>query len=141
RYLRPIFWRWPQPVRLVEKSPALQRYYRPTLNDLTLPPLPLMPDGRLPRWVRAPIPSLLVLLLLIVPPVSIALDPSYHFPPSETFILLLLWAWCGYRVLIDREEKEESVGWDAVGLDGAAHTTKFAELGADVGGAHERLAD
>jgi hypothetical protein len=140
RYLRPLFWRWPPPAYPVEKVVALQRYYQPTLNDLTLPPLPLLPEGRRPRWVRAPIPPLLVFLLLIVPPVSIALDPSYHFPPSETFILLLLWAWCGYRVLIDRAEKDESVGSDAVGLH-AAHTAKFAELGADVGGAHERLAD
>jgi len=76
----------------------MQRYYQPSLEDLTPPPLPLLPHGRLPRWVVAPIPPLLLFLMLAVPALSCLLDPSYHFPPWETLILLVLWAWCGYRL-------------------------------------------
>jgi arabinofuranan 3-O-arabinosyltransferase len=51
------------------------------------------------RWLMGSLPTLLLVLLLAVPAVSCMIDPSYHFPPSDTFALLALWAWCGYRLL------------------------------------------
>ncbi len=49
------------------------------------------------RWrFRALVPPLLLFLMLATPALSSLYDPSYHFLPWETFVLLLLWAWCGY---------------------------------------------
>src|SRR6185437_8141237 len=51
------------------------------------------------QWrVRALVPPLLLFVMLAAPALGSICDPSYHFPPWETFILLLLWAWCGYWV-------------------------------------------
>ena len=106
RSLRAEFWRGPP-------SPELRRYYQPSLDDLTPPPLPLIPDGRRPRWVRAPVPPLLFFLMLTIPPLGCLIEPrlrmpTYHFPPADIIALLLLWAWCGYRVLTDAEESAPS---------------------------------
>lgn len=96
---------------------------------------------RWPNWLSGLVPPLLLLVMVTVPPLGCVLDPTYHFPPVETFALLLLWMWCGYRVLIDAGENVESVGRDAISINGATHAAKFAEFGADVGSTHERLAD
>jgi|SRR5579884_3186700 len=49
------------------------------------------------HWrVRALVPPLLLFLMLATPALSSLYDPSFHFPPWETFVLLLLWVWCGY---------------------------------------------
>lgn len=133
RYLQAMFWGRPP-------SEELRSYYQPTLHDLT-PPLPLMPDGRRPRWVRAPVPPLLLFVLIITPIIGGFLNPSYHYPPVETFTLLLLWAWCGYRVLRDSEENVSAFTPAGIAVDGVARAAEFAEFAADVGGAHERLAD
>jgi hypothetical protein len=139
RYLRAVFRRWPP-------SPELRRYYQPTLDDLTPPPLPLMPDGLRPRWVRAPVPPLLFFLMLTIPPLGFLIEmwlriSTYHFPPADIIVLLLLWAWCGYRVLTDAEESIPSSAPAGVAVDGAIRAAEFAELGADVRRAHERFAD
>jgi arabinofuranan 3-O-arabinosyltransferase len=78
------------------------------------------------------VPPLLLILMLAMPALGCLYDPSYHFPPWETFILIALWAWCGYCLW-----KEVSFGKKLVFFFAA----QLAELGADVGGAHERLAD
>jgi hypothetical protein len=96
RYLQVHFWR--RPFDSGACSEEMRRYYQPSLADLT-PPMPLLPRGRRPRWVAAPKPPLLLFLMLVAPAFSCILDPSYHFPPWETFLLLFLWAWCGYRLL------------------------------------------
>jgi arabinofuranan 3-O-arabinosyltransferase len=52
------------------------------------------------QWrFRALVPPLLLFLMLAAPSLGCLCDPSYHFPPWETFTLLLLWAWCGYCLL------------------------------------------
>ncbi len=84
-------------------APQLLPYYQPTLDDLKPPPMPLLPEGRRARWVLAPMPPLLLLLILILPPLSNLYDWPKLLPPGETVGLLLLWAWCGYRVLRDEE--------------------------------------
>lgn len=77
----------------------LRRYYQPVWTNLSAPPIPLLPDGRRPRWVRAPIPPLFLFLILVLPAYSYVHDPSYHSPPWETFILVLLWMWCGCHLI------------------------------------------
>ncbi|MHB1423112.1 MAG: glycosyltransferase family 87 protein [Gemmataceae bacterium] len=79
-------------------SSVMRRYYQPSLNDFTPPPMPLLPGGRGPHWVVAPVPPLLLALLLLAPPISYIIDPAYHFPPCDTLVLLILWAWCGFRL-------------------------------------------
>jgi hypothetical protein len=95
RYLRLTF--WPRPREPL--SPALLAYYRPTLADLTPPPVPLLASGRTPRWVRNPLPPTLLALLIGLSYAGPILDPTWHFPPWDTFCLLALWAWCAARVL------------------------------------------
>jgi hypothetical protein len=50
-----------------------------------------------PHWLRNLLPPLLVVLLIILPPLAVRYDPTYHFPPWDTFCLLGLWAWCGWQ--------------------------------------------
>jgi hypothetical protein len=91
--------------------------------------------------VRAPIPPLLLVLTLILPALGCLIDPSNHFPPGDTLSLLALWAWCGYQLLVQRVSPVGTGGIESVSSDHAALAAKFAELGADVGGAHEGLTD
>jgi arabinofuranan 3-O-arabinosyltransferase len=52
------------------------------------------------QWrFRALVPPLLLFVMLAAPALSSLCDPSYHFPPWETFVLIMLWAWCGYCLL------------------------------------------
>jgi arabinofuranan 3-O-arabinosyltransferase len=92
------------------------------------------------RWLHSLVPPLLAFLLLLLPSVGAYWDPSNHFPPGETFALLALWAWCGYRTLTDAEAASVPSAPVLV-LDGAPCAVQFAELGTDVGGAHEGFAD
>jgi hypothetical protein len=128
-----------------ECSPEMLSYYEPTLDHLTPPPMPLLTGGRRPRWVVAPIPPLLLVLMLALPAISCIVDPSYHFPPWETFLLLLLWAWCGYRLIEptrDRQDGHQTPLGDGRGSDELRmNAAQFAELGADVRSTHQRLAD
>jgi hypothetical protein len=151
RYLQAIPWRPPRwlarkasvaPDRLPPR--AWQCYYEPGIDDLTPPPMPLLPDGRRIRWVRAPMAPLLCFLVLVLPGICFLLYPSDHYPPGDTYGLLVLWAWCAYRVFRDRTtgpagEPASSPG--AFAVNGAVRTGQLSEFAADVGGAHERLAD
>ena len=119
----------------------MQRYYQPTLTDLSPPPMPLLPEGRRPRWVAASMPPLLLVLILALPAYGCIRDPNYHFPPWDTFVLLFLWAWCGYRLLTRPISDASRKCWSDKRFSEASLTDKLAELGADVGGTHERLAD
>ena len=108
------------------------------------PPMPLLPDGRRIRWVRAPLAPILCISVLILPGISFLLYPSDHHPPGETYGLLVLWAWCGYRVFRDRTTPpagEPSSSPGAFAVNGVVRTAQLAEFGTDVGGAHEGLAD
>ncbi len=51
-----------------------------------------------PHWLLNLVPPLLLLGMLVLPPLCFLIDSSYHFPPTETFCLLALWAWCGWQV-------------------------------------------
>jgi arabinofuranan 3-O-arabinosyltransferase len=99
------------------------------------------------QWrVRAFVPPLVLFLMLTAPALSSLCDPSYHFPPWETFVLLLLWGWCGYCLLknpvSDASQKRLPLQrFCEASLTEGASTPKLAELGADVRGAHERFAD
>jgi hypothetical protein len=92
KYLEPIFLVW-RPV-----SPMDLAYYRPTLDNLAPPELPLEHGWR-SRWVVNPLPPLLLLALLVSTPICIRLMPDYMFPPVDTFTLLVVWAWCGWQVV------------------------------------------
>jgi arabinofuranan 3-O-arabinosyltransferase len=52
-----------------------------------------------PHWLLNLVPPLLLVGMLVGPPLCYLFDPTYHFPPTETFCLLALWAWCGWQVL------------------------------------------
>jgi len=92
KYLVPRFFNW-RPV-----SPIDRAYYGPTLERLTPPRLPLS-SGYRPRWVVNPLPPILLLVLLVQQPICIRIQPDYFFPPYDTFLLLILWAWCGWQVI------------------------------------------
>jgi hypothetical protein len=83
---------WPRPRDPLPEP--LMAYYRPTCDHPEPPPVPLLPEGRKARWVRNPLPTLLLAFFLISTPVCIAVDDSYHFPPMDTFWLLAFWVWC-----------------------------------------------
>jgi hypothetical protein len=146
RYFQLVFWhrprwliRWWKSSEISNDEPLTAQmwsYHQPTLDCLEPPPMPLLPGGRKPRWAAAPMPPLILTLLLAVPAVSCLLDPTYHFPPSDTFALLGLWAWCGYRLLVPSPYADGHSSGD-LHINGA----QFAELGTDVRRAHERFAD
>ena len=98
------------------------------------------------QWrIPALVPPLLLVLMLAAPGLNSLFDPSFDFPPWETFVLLILWAWCGYCLLNpsrDRPGAEPPSLPDGRGSDDLRiKTAQLAQLGADVGGAHKRLAD
>jgi arabinofuranan 3-O-arabinosyltransferase len=87
---------------------------------------------------------LLLLLMLALPALGSLFDPSFHFPPFETFVLLLLWAWCGYSLLKrgeGREGRGEKKHLSSLAPPLSPLAPQRAELGADVGGTHKRFAD
>jgi hypothetical protein len=100
----PVFLLFTQPWQLLDlkflrrpaKSllPEVLSYYQPRLRP---PPMPLLPGGATSRWVWNSLPLTLLVLLCGLPPLMFALDPSGHKPPIETFCLLTLWAWCGWK--------------------------------------------
>src|SRR5262249_42988465 len=76
----------------------LLAYYRPTLGALEPPPAPLLPGGRVARWVRNPFaPTLLVLTLALCQLVPGLMQEEGKAPPLDTAAFLLLWAWCGWQ--------------------------------------------
>jgi hypothetical protein len=111
-YLRPVF--WPRPLG----NPELLPYYRPSLRAVlsdwlagrqdTVPPLPLMPEGQRRHWVWTPVPLLLLIGTIVSPAVGVIVDPAYRFPAVDTYCLLLLWAWCGWRTIFDMDRPVEA---------------------------------
>jgi hypothetical protein len=97
RYLKVSF--WPAPAEPLH--PELLAYYRPRLEDPTPPPAPLLPGGGRLHWVRNPLPPTVLVLMIGLTYLGSLLDPTYHFPPFDTFCLLVLWGWCGWRWLRD----------------------------------------
>ncbi len=148
-YFQAVLWRPPRwlarfmdaGIKGTTPSGQLRHYYQPTLDDLTPPPMPLLPGGRISRWVSAPAPPLFLALTLALPALGCLLDPTNHFPPGDTFSLLALWGWCGYRLLVDPVSSTGRTDAEAILSDGAVFAAKLTELGTDVGGAHESLAD
>jgi hypothetical protein len=74
-------------------------YYRPPLSAAALAP-PLLGGWR-PRWVFNHVPLTLLVLICGLTQLGPILDPLWHFAPYDTFGLLLLWGWCGWRTLRD----------------------------------------
>jgi hypothetical protein len=52
-----------------------------------------------PGWATNLVPVLLLAGVLLSPPICFWFDPTYHFPPMDTFFLLGLWLWCGVQTL------------------------------------------
>jgi hypothetical protein len=50
------------------------------------------------RGVRS-VPVWVLVLLIALGFLAPAFDPTWHFPPFDTFLLWGLWAWCGFRVI------------------------------------------
>jgi hypothetical protein len=101
------------PVRFLrrpkEELPAeTMTYYRPPLSAEALaPPLPLGADGRRARWVVNSLPLTVLVFISVAAHISPHYAPSWEFPPWETFGLLLLWAWCGWRTLFGEGEIQD----------------------------------
>jgi hypothetical protein len=51
------------------------------------------------HWAGHLIPLVLIASLTIVSQIAAAITAAWQFPPFDTFGLLLLWAWCGWRML------------------------------------------
>jgi hypothetical protein len=76
---------------------------------------------------------------------------DFNGTPIETGLLFLLWLWCGWQWLRTpratptppSSPSDVPLEREATGLsgNGPVHAPEFVQLGADVGGAHERLAD
>jgi arabinofuranan 3-O-arabinosyltransferase len=139
QYLHAVF--WPRSIRAVPAE--ILPYYQPTWTTLwPPPPVPLWPDILRLRWVRAPLPPLLVPLIMLMPSIGYLYDPTYFYPPMDTFGLLLLWAWCGLQVRKDREDASEPrTDGPPLALEYSSSTEQFTELETDVRRPHERLAD
>ncbi len=66
--------------------------------DTILAALPLLLLFASPGGKKAE-PFAIVLLLIAAHYISTGVDPSFHFPPFDTLLLLELWWWCGWQVL------------------------------------------
>jgi arabinofuranan 3-O-arabinosyltransferase len=62
-------------------------------------PLPVLKGVGSSRRVVNPLPLVVLVLLIALPYFAGLLDPSFFFPPYDTFCLLVLWAWCGWTWL------------------------------------------
>ncbi len=100
---------------------------------VALPVLLLFADPRRYwQWrFRAFVPPLLVVLMLAAPALSSIWDSSYHFPPWETFVLLLLWAWCGYCLWKGRNHRvtENTEGKNAEKIENKKIENPATQLG------------
>jgi hypothetical protein len=98
--------------RATTPPPEVLPYYAPRLEEP--PPMPLLREGRTPRWVKNSFVLTLLVPLGALPALSFAIDPSGHLPPFETYCLLALWVWCGWKWWRgDREEKPRTAGLPA----------------------------
>jgi hypothetical protein len=84
---------------LTDGQPARGPAPSPLLEETAVPPAP---ELRRPRKI-IPLPPIFLALVIVLPPLCIAWDPTHHYPPMDTFSLLGLWAWCGYRTLRNTE--------------------------------------
>jgi hypothetical protein len=81
--------------------------------DVLLAGLPMcllfVPPRGVPRARRVvdKFPYTLLAILIPLPFLSVLLDPTHHYPPGDTFCLLALWAWCGWKWLRTPEEVPE----------------------------------
>jgi hypothetical protein len=74
-----------------------------------LEPVYLRPPGPRGGWLWNDAAATLASLLIIMGQIAAAYDPGYRWPPLDTFCLLALWAWCGWRWLRQPEtEHQES---------------------------------
>ncbi len=107
-------WRWRRPAGVDGPAAAFLMlgawlgcfhfmYYDTLLAAL---PVCLLFTGPIRWWLRNPIPATVVVLLIALPHAADAVDylrtggrPTYHSPPFDTFCLLALWGWCGWRWL------------------------------------------
>jgi arabinofuranan 3-O-arabinosyltransferase len=116
-------------------SAAVLSCYHFMYYDFVAAALPMLllftePRRYLRLQFRTLVSPLLLLLMLVLPFLGYLWDPSYHFPPWETIVLLALWAWCGYLLLNPSRSGDSHID-----------STQFAELGANVGSTHKCLAD
>jgi hypothetical protein len=115
-------------LRSAEADPKLEAYYQP-VSALAYPTAsPSLPEGRAWIWVLNRFaPTVLVLLVACAYQLPVIHWTVRDFP-LDTMLLMVTWAWCGWRVARNA---------DLV----LSNAPKPIERGADVGGAHEGLAD
>ena len=105
----------PRRMRAVEGAPAAFLLLSGWLSclhfmyyDVLLTALPVCLLFTGPRsWRRAAPPALLVLVCTLAQ-AGPAFAPGWRFAPHETFWLLVLWGWCGWRTLFQKEEGESA---------------------------------
>ena len=68
-------------------------YYDSLLAALPLLLLFTMPGG------RKVVPFAVVVLLIVTHYTAAWLDPTFHYPPFDTYLVLGLWAWCGWQIM------------------------------------------
>ena len=107
-------WRWRRPAGVDGPAVAFLMlgawlgcfhfmYYDTLLAAL---PVCLLLAAPLRWWLRNPVPTTLLVLLIALPHAADGIDylrtagrPTYHLPPFDTFCLVALWAWCGWHWL------------------------------------------
>jgi hypothetical protein len=106
KYLEPVFAGW-QRFGKARSDPDVLQYYRPGSILRVRRWLPFLTGGYGQLFVLNSMVLTLVALLLAVqyalPLVNIG---AYKGPPVDTYLLIGLWAWCGWRLLRDKQDKE-----------------------------------
>ena len=108
----PVFLLFPEPGRYLEPlylvvvplggafGARLNGYHGPRRPDALPPRPPLLPLGYRNIWVvNRMFPTLTVLLLLTQPLGPVLGLGGYYGPPWDTFLVLALWLWAGWRWL------------------------------------------
>jgi hypothetical protein len=112
KYIEPVFAGWGR-FGMARSNPDVLQYYRPGSILRVRRWLPFLTSGYGQLFVLNSMVLTLVAVLLAVqyalPLVDIG---AYKGPPVDTYVLIGLWAWCGWRLLRDKQDGEIEAGDD-----------------------------
>lgn len=108
-YLPSVSWHWPScdSDKTKARKSSLKKVFSSVFGVLR-PPFKF-------RLERSSVPPLLLLLMVMLSPLPYYLVPLHttlHIQPWDLYSLLLLWMWCGYRVL--REQPAAGISRPAI---------------------------
>jgi arabinofuranan 3-O-arabinosyltransferase len=108
KYIEPMFAGWRR-SGMARSNPDVLQYYRPGSILQVRRWLPFLTGGYGQLFVLNSMVLTLVAVLLAaqyaLPLVDIG---AYKGPPVDTYVLIGLWAWCGWRLLRDKQDAENA---------------------------------